>query len=93
MKIVFVTHTFYPIVGGAEMVIYKQAKNLSLLGHDVKIFAIKPKGYKSKDYEKIDGVEVRRFSCLFNAIPYYISFLDRSLVYPSYALAFESFYG
>lgn len=58
LKIVIVTHNFYPHIGGLENVVYNQAKFLVKLGHKVVIISSQPKN--SKKDEMMDGIKVRR---------------------------------
>lgn len=62
MKILQVAPYFYPYVGGQERYVKNLAMALAARGHEVKVFT---SNYpKSKKYEVIQGVEIRRFEIL-----------------------------
>lgn len=58
MKILIVTHYFIPHIGGIEMVVLNQAKELVKMGHIVTI--ITSQGKNEKKREKHDGITIVR---------------------------------
>ena len=84
VKILIISPSFFPIVGGTEIVIFEISKRLVKKGHDVTILTPKyPEFKNSKTCEKIDSVKVYRFpisSCMykFSALPRYIDMQMRA---------------
>ena len=61
MKIVHVSHSFYPAIGGIENVVRSLAREQAKLGHDVSVITSKlGSSHHSKEQEEIDGVEIHR---------------------------------
>ena len=69
MKILIISPSFFPIVGGTEVAIHEISKRLVKKGHDVTILTPKyPEFKSSKTCEKIDSIRVYRFpisSCMY----------------------------
>lgn len=61
MKIVFISHFFFPHIGGVEKHLYYVSKCLVGLGHDVHVIT-STEDEKLKLFEKVDGINVHRFS-------------------------------
>lgn len=70
MKILIISPSFFPIVGGTEVAIHEISRRLLQRGHDVTILTPKyPEFKSSKTCEKMDSVKVYRFpisSCMYN---------------------------
>ncbi len=77
MKILFILDNYWPFKGGAETLFKNLAEGLAKEGNKVTILTRKIKG--TKDFEKLNGVEVHRLSTInrylftFLAIPKAIS--------------------
>lgn len=78
MRILFITPTFHPKVGGSETVIYHLSHNLAALGHQVAI--ITPYINGAAVYEVIEqGVQVHRVDFL-RVAPYTLTSLNLSVL-------------
>ncbi len=62
MKIVHTTPNFLPRIGGLELDVYRQSKELVKLGHKVTI--ITPNAERS--FRKIDGIKIKELPVFFN---------------------------
>ncbi|MGB9838051.1 glycosyltransferase family 4 protein [Methanothermobacter sp.] len=63
MRVLIVSHCFYPFIGGLEEVAFQQAKGLVERGHDVWVVTSDiGNNEKLKKKEKIDGIMVYRVS-------------------------------
>ena len=60
MKIVIISHYFLPHIGGIEMVVYNQAKELVKRGHEVVVISTRV-GNEPKE-ETMDGFKVKRIN-------------------------------
>lgn len=79
MKILIVTHYFYPHIGGIEIVAYNQAKELVKKGHQVTI--VTSKINNEKNNEKIEGIKIIRVKAwnwleIYLGVPYPILSLN-----------------
>lgn len=62
MKILLITHYFYPHIGGIEIVAYNQAKELVKQGHEVTIITSKIK--HEANNETVEGIKIIRIKAL-----------------------------
>ena len=66
MKIAQVTPYFHPHVGGVESYVLALSKELMKKGHDVTVYTtLLP---KTKENEKIEGINVKRIKTLFTLL-------------------------
>lgn len=85
MKILIISPSFLPIVGGTEVAIYEISKRLVQRGHDVTILTPKYLKYKnSKTCEKLNAVQIYRYPISsymyrFSALTRYINIQLRAL--------------
>ncbi len=63
LKIIQVTHTYPPYVGGLSHVVEMLSKQFVRQGHDVEVVTLDP-SLKLKTSEENDGIHVKRFPCL-----------------------------
>ena len=59
MKILFITPSYYPNIGGVEYVVKSIAERLAALGHEATVVTGDPKADKPRE-EEINGVRVVR---------------------------------
>jgi len=60
MRIVYVTSSYYPRIGGMEYVIKSVAERLAKMGHEVTVVTREPEAEKPRE-EEINGVKVIRW--------------------------------
>jgi glycosyltransferase involved in cell wall biosynthesis len=60
MRIVYVTSSYYPRIGGMEYVIKSVAERLAKMGHEVTVVTGEPEAEKPYE-EEINGVKVIRW--------------------------------
>lgn len=73
MKILFVVEHFYPHIGGTERLFFSLAKELTCMGHQVKVVTTRYKRELPR-YEFLEGFEIYRVSC-FNRFIFTIAAL------------------
>lgn len=66
MKIVVLSHCFYPFTGGLEEVAFQQARHLAERGHDVSVITsnMNDGSHELLKEDKVDGVKIYRISSL-----------------------------
>ncbi|AFL66419.1 glycosyltransferase [Desulfurococcus amylolyticus] len=60
MKLLFITPSYYPHIGGVEYVVKSVAERFARLGHDVTVLAGEPNADKPRE-EEVNGVHVIRW--------------------------------
>lgn len=83
MRILHVTHQYYPAVGGAEQHITYQSEALAQRGHDVDVYTTRSTNYRTwrgtlPRFERVNGVNVYRFTS-FARGPCTFKLLERGL--------------
>jgi len=72
MKIVYLTHSFKPYIGGVQQVVEYMAKEMTRRGHDVEVYTLVPPFSSLPRVEKLDGYVLRRFLGLSPSNAYYM---------------------
>jgi glycosyltransferase involved in cell wall biosynthesis len=76
MKVVFVTHSYPPYIGGVQYVVEQMAAEIAKRNHEGEVFTLKPFFAPFPHTEKVNGYTVRRFFGISPSNAYFIPLLS-----------------